>query len=86
MIVNTLPRRSHFAAPSVPQMEVISSSSRFAKPSDQAISNLFAKVGGDLDQTLRQTKLDWRNKELGVEDAEVVAYVIACSAVLEELK
>ena len=55
------------------------------RPSDQAISRLFAKAGGSLEEALERTSIDWSCKGLDDEDAKVVAYVVASSAVLETL-
>ena len=73
--------------PSQPTQQPAASTPRStAKPSDQAISKLFGKIDGDLDQALRAGTLDWCWKRLDDEDAKVVAYVIASSAVLKELE
>ena len=58
-----------------------------AKPSDQAISRLFAKVGADgLESALKACTLKWKNSGLDNEDAKVVAYVITFSASLNTLR
>ena len=53
-----------------------------SKPSKQAISKMFGKVGGSLDAALTAARLDWSRKGLDDEDANVVAYVIKFNAVL----
>ena len=56
------------------------------RPSDGVIARCFAKVGGSLEEALRETVLEWQGKDLDDEDARVVAYVMASSAVLTVLK
>ena len=75
-------------APSAIQPSIAPSSQQqpLAKPSDQAISQLVRKIGVPFNEALQRKRLFFQWMTLDDEDVKVVAYMVASSAVLQELR
>merc|ERR1719473_70894 len=55
-------------------------------PADAAVQELLRKVGCSLEHAKQAEELDWSGKGLNVQDAKVVAYVMAVNPALRTLK